>query len=172
MSPDNERLRAFSPIEAPDARVLILGSMPSRESLERQRYYAHPRNQFWMLICRLLNEPCPEDYLARRRILLAHGIALWDVVDSCKREGSADSAIREVVVNEFGPFFAVHPCIHTIIFNGEKAYQLYEKYVLNSVTGIELSLIRLPSTSPAYAVSFEDKLKAWQLGFEKAGLIL
>lgn len=165
----NPRLRAFPPIEAPDARVLILGSMPSLESLEKQQYYAHPRNQFWRLISRLLNEPCPEDYSERQRILLEHGIALWDVLDSCRREGSADSAIREVVVNEFEPFFAAHSSLHTIMFNGTKAYQLFCKYVHLSESGVALDLLQLPSTSPAHVVPFEVKLDAWREAFIKAG---
>lgn len=173
MASNNQRLTAFTPIEAADARVLILGSMPSQESLKQQAYYAHPRNQFWRIVCQLLNATCPEAYSERCSILVVNGIALWDVLESCRREGSADSAIRDEVPNDFQRFFRGHPKLEAVLFNGMKAYQLYEKHFLDAdlEIGQGLKLYRLPSTSPAHAVGYEVKLEAWRAGFAAVGLI-
>ena len=173
MASKYQRLTAFSPIEAADARVLILGSMPSQESLKQQAYYAHPRNQFWRIVCQLLNAPCSEEYSERCAILVENGIALWDVLASCSREGSADTAIRDEVANDFESFFVGHPRLEIILFNGTKAYSLFSKHILGSGfgQGLQLQLLRLPSTSPAHAVAFEVKLEAWRVAFAAAGLI-
>ncbi|SCZ76485.1 DNA-deoxyinosine glycosylase [Acidaminobacter hydrogenoformans] len=175
MASNNQRLTAFAPIEAADARVLILGSMPSQESLKQQAYYAHPRNQFWKIVCHLLHGTCPVAYSERCAILVENGIALWDVLESCRREGSADTAIRDEVPNDFQSFIMGHPRLETVLCNGSKSYQLYNKYILGSRDGQglprQLQLMRLPSTSPAHAVAFEEKLEAWRAAFVVAGLI-
>ncbi len=171
----NQRLTAFPPIETSDARVLILGSMPSQESLKHQAYYAHPRNQFWRIVCQLLSGACPEAYSERCALLVKHGIALWDVLESCSRIGSADTAIRDELPNDFQSFFMGHSKLEAILFNGTKACQLYRKHFgeldLNLVIGHEIKLYLLPSTSPAHAIAFEEKLEAWRAAFAAVGLI-
>ncbi len=102
-------ITGFAPIVDEDSRVLILGSMPSEASLAKGEYYGHPRNAFWPLISALLGEPMRSSYAARVDMLRRNGIALWDVVASCEREGSGDAAIRRVVVNDFPAFYAAHP---------------------------------------------------------------
>jgi TDG/mug DNA glycosylase family protein len=134
--------------------------MPSEASLAKEQYYGHPRNAFWPLICALFAERYREDYAARKDMLIRHGVALWDVVAKCEREGSGDAAIHSVTVNDFPAFFTAHPAIGHVFFNGGKAYELYKKHV--GLTENGLIYDRLGSTSPVHAISFEARMKDWK----------
>ena len=152
---------SFSPISSPNARVLILGTMPSEQSLAVQQYYGHPRNAFWKILFSVFETPFSTDYEQRKSLLVNNRIALWDVLKACVREGSLDSAIEQEVPNDFDSFLKAHPNIQTIYFNGQKAAKFFKKYVAVSDT---YQLITLPSTSPANAgMSFEKKLLEWEI---------
>jgi hypoxanthine-DNA glycosylase len=164
-------IRGFPPISRPHARTLILGSMPSRESLAQQRYYAHPRNAFWPIVSSLFGFT-DTDYQHGADQLTRRGVAVWDVLKACFRTGSLDSDIdnRTLVTNDFQHFFAHHPDISRIFFNGAKAESVYLKHVLPGLEGAaaELKLQRLPSTSPAHAgMSLEQKKEAWRAILDK-----
>jgi hypoxanthine-DNA glycosylase len=165
------RVRSFPPIENTRARVLILGSMPGGASLRAAQYYAHPQNLFWRIMGDLLGAEPDSSYAARVRLLKANGIALWDVLESCVREGSLDSSIEEatIAVNDFASFFRTHPKIARVFFNGAKAESTYRRYVLGnaSLALPNLNYLRLPSTSPAHAsLSFKQKRDAWKVVVE------
>lgn len=152
----------FPPVAAPDARVLILGSMPSVRSLEAGQYYAHPRNAFWKIMGELVGAGPDKLYAERLRILKANGIALWDVLDTCTRPGSLDAHIGDEVPNDFSGFFAKHKHITRVGLNGGKAAALFKKYAAHACPP-DMTITRLPSTSPAYAaMRFEDKCAAWR----------
>ena len=164
-------IQGFPPLSRPDARILILGSMPSQESLARRRYYAHPRNSFWPIMATLLEITEESAYEERTEQVTARGIAIWDVLQSCIRPGSLDSAIDNstMVSNDFPAFFTAHDQIRTVFFNGAKAESVYLRHVLPQLSGraAELRLQRLPSTSPAHAgMAFEQKLEAWSMILE------
>lgn len=158
---------SFPPIAAPDARVLILGSMPSVASLAKQQYYGHPKNAFWPIMGRLF-EAVPElPYDQRRRILCEHGVAVWDVLRECVREGSldADICVESELPNDFTGFVAAHQRIHTIFFNGRRSEVMFGRHVRPTLAigGREFRYVLLPSTSPAHAArGFGEKLAAWQ----------
>ncbi|CAG1770130.1 hypothetical protein BAC3_00813 [uncultured bacterium] len=159
------KLSSFTFVAKTDAQILILGSMPSEQSLAQQQYYAHPRNAFWKIITELFNLPLDLNYQEKRSALTEHKIALWDVIQSCEREGSLDSNIKSVMTNNFAEFFAQHTDIKHIFFNGSCAYNEYQKRVLPNLAKVwqDLPRTRLPSTSPAMAsLTFEEKLTAWQ----------
>ena len=160
-------ITGFPPVVASGARVLILGSMPGRVSLDASQYYAHPRNAFWPIISQLFKESRQLSYDERLLLLQNNGIALWDVMQHCEREGSLDAAIEPstVVANDFVQFFVENPSIHHLFFNGAQAESSFKRHVVTdlSVHGIVLEMSRLPSTSPAHAaMSFEQKLAQWQ----------
>lgn len=150
------------------ARVLILGSMPGRRSLDVQQYYAHPRNTFWPIMASLFRFNPELPYPLQLAQLRHHHIALWDVARQCVRPGSLDAAIQAhtVTANDFNTFFQIHPNIQLIAFNGQKAAELYRRMVLPSLATIFAAIpsLLLPSTSPAHAaISFDAKLAKWRL---------
>lgn len=153
------------PVASPDARVLILGSMPGRISLSQRQYYAHPHNLFWPIMGELFGAGPQLPYGERLRILQANGVALWDVLKQCYRESALDSDIVEasIIANDFTNFFARHTEIRRIYFNGAKAQQAFRRYVLPGLSGLEhIELTRLPSTSPANAsIPAGKKLEEW-----------
>jgi len=160
------RATGFPPIAAADARVLVLGSMPSLASLAREQYYGHPRNAFWPIMGRLFGAGPELPYDERKRVLCRCGVAVWDVLKSCRRAGSLDTAIRvdSETPNDFAAFFRTHPQIGVVYFNGQKAEMAFRRHVLRQLEGLgrELRYVRLPSTSPAHAGrSLEEKLAAW-----------
>jgi double-stranded uracil-DNA glycosylase len=161
------QVESFPPIARQTARVLILGTMPGGASLRAHQYYAHPRNQFWQIVGELLAFDPTSPYEGRVAALRSADIALWDVLRSCIRPGSLDSAIepRSALPNDFASFLAAHPQIRRICFNGAKAEALYTRLVRPQLAaGPAIQYLRLPSTSPANAaLPFAAKLAAWQV---------
>ncbi len=159
------RVHSFDPISDAASRVLILGSMPGKASLHARQYYAHPQNAFWKILGALFDFEPGFPYESRIASLREHGIALWDVMQSCVRETSLDSDIEasSIVSNPFADFLRDHAEIHTICFNGAKAEASWRKHVLPQLPRtVGLSYHRLPSTSPANAsIGYDDKVKAW-----------
>jgi len=155
---------SFPPIAAPDARVLVLGTIPSIASLAKQQYYGHPRNAFWRIMGRLFGAERELPYEERKRRLRESGVAVWDVLRECYREGSLDSAIEEESEspNDFVWFFRTHGHIHSVFFNGQKAETAFRRHVLSTLSDErEFQFQRLPSTSTAHAGrSFSEKLAA------------
>lgn len=165
-------VRSFAPIESPQACVLVLGSMPGVASLSAGRYYAHPQNRFWPIMGSLVGAGPELAYERRIERLREAGIALWDVLAQCEREGSLDSAIRDetAVANDFAGFFARHPRLRTVLFNGAKAEQSFRRFVLPTLAAPP-ALRRLPSTSPANASQANAaKWNAWREALREAGV--
>ncbi len=159
------RVESFPPLARRGATVLILGSVPGVASLRAGQYYAHPRNHFWRLLGELLGFDASASYAHRVRAVTAARIAVWDVLQSCEREGSLDAAIddRTLVPNDFAAFFRRHRQVARVFFNGAKAEACYRRCVLPNVTAPLIEYRRLPSTSPANASqSHGDRLVAWR----------
>jgi len=158
------RLRSFPPVADRNARILILGSMPGQRSLDAQQYYAHPHNAFWRIMGELAGAQPQLPYERRLEKLMQAGIALWDVLQTCEREGSLDADIKHEQANDFSAFLAPHPHITHVYFNGSKAELSFKKHVAGKQALPQLKLQRLPSTSPAHAgMPYEAKLSEWRL---------
>lgn len=162
-------LRGLPPVHDRRARLLILGSMPGAQSLDEQRYYAHPRNAFWPIVEALFGVPCEDSYGERLEGLKRAGVALWDVIGQCRRVGSLDQKIEpgSVVANDFNLLLAQCPEIRRIAFNGQMAETSFRRHVLPGLAPdhADIARVRLPSTSPAHAaLRSAEKIERWRDG--------
>jgi hypoxanthine-DNA glycosylase len=157
-----EKIQSFPFSADSRAKVLILGSMPGVESLRQQQYYGHRRNLFWNFMGELFDAGRDLPYEERLTVLRKNRIALWDVAHTCRREGSLDSNMTDVIANDFPALFKTAPHIHTVFFNGQKAATLFHKLVFPDLDR-KLIFITLPSTSPANAsIPLAKKKAAWK----------
>ena len=148
-------IHPIQPVYDKDSKVLILGSFPSVKSREEGFFYGHPQNRFWKVTASIFDEEIPRTPQEKKAFLIRNHIALWDVIGSCDIEGSSDSSIRNVKVNDISMILTTAD-IKAIYLNGKKAYHLYQQY-LEPV--IQREGVCLPSTSPANAVWSLEKLK-------------
>ena len=158
-------IRSFPSIADVRATRLILGSMPGAASLAARQYYAHPQNAFWRIMGSLVAFAPDEPYEARVDALRRNGIAVWDVLQCCVRPGSLDSAIvrGSEVANDVAGFLRLHPGVRTVLFNGSTAEAAFRRHCRASLDGLQITFVRLPSTSPAHAsLRFDAKLAAWR----------
>jgi double-stranded uracil-DNA glycosylase len=159
-------LAGLPAVATPESSTLILGSMPSAESLRRGEYYANPRNQFWRILAAVLGIPDPGRYAARIELLGRHHIALWDVLAACERRGSLDAKIVRGSERpaDLRGFLGAHPHVHTVALNGTVAADFFRRLVLPHL-GPEagrLRILELPSTSPANTARIEIKIARWR----------
>jgi len=161
----NELKNILLPIVDSATRVLIVGSMPGKQSLEKQQYYGNPRNHFWPIMGELLEIAIPNDYTERIALLKNNAIGLWDTIATCEREGSLDAAIRNEKPNDFQTLFEQYPNIQLVLFNGAKAFEVFKKHI-----GLELldgrAYKKMPSTSPIPGKNiktFTEKLEDWRI---------
>lgn len=149
----------FEPVFDARSRTLVLGSFPSVLSRANEFYYGNPQNRFWRVMAVCLSEPVPATIAEKRTMLLAHGIALWDVIESCDIKGSSDASIKNVVPADIARITAVAR-IERVVCNGACAGRLYHRH-LEPV--VELPAEVLPSTSPANAAwSLERLCGRWR----------
>jgi hypoxanthine-DNA glycosylase len=155
-------LEGFAPVVDDEARLLILGSFPSVQSLATGQYYGNPRNAFWPITSALFGFEPRAPYETRLAALQSNGVALWDVLHRCRRAGSSDAKIdpNTVVANDFGQLFATYTRIGRVYFNGQTAEKLFGRLVdVDAPVSYQL----LPSTSPARAMPPGQKLDAWRV---------
>lgn len=156
----------FSPLGSQDARIVILGSMPSRQSLEQHQYYGNPHNAFWRIMSDYTQVAETQDYAKRVAGLVQSRIAVWDVIKQCVRPGSLDADIDKasIEINDFRRFFDRRNHIRAVFFNGGKAAYEYKRRVMPLLTGKQAALptAQLLSTSPANArYSLAEKKSNW-----------
>jgi double-stranded uracil-DNA glycosylase len=160
MTPDRsraDRTSGLAPVTGENPAVLILGSYPSVQSLAKREYYGNPQNRFWGIMERIFLIDCSLPYAARTAQLTGCRIALWDVLASCTRNGSADATIREIVPNDIAGFLEMHPSVRCIALNGTAAGKFFSRDTCPVPSRV------LPSTSPANArLSPEEKTRIWK----------
>jgi len=157
----NETKRCFEPVVDRRTRLLILGSLPSEQSLLKGEYYGNKQNKFWELVGAVIAADLRAlPYAARLDSLRAHGVGLWDVVAEAKREGSLDSQIRDRLSNDLAGLVAGLPSLETIAFNGGTAARHGVKALGQEAQ--RYRIVPLPSSSPAYTLAYAEKLKAWR----------
>jgi TDG/mug DNA glycosylase family protein len=150
--------RGFPPVHGEFPEVVILGSFPSRQSLLKNEYYGNPQNHFWYIMEALYTIDRKLPYSVRTSQLAMHRIALWDVLSSCRRAGSADIRIREPVFNDLTGFLLSHPTLRIVVLNGRTAGRYYHQLSIST----RVPAIILPSTSTANTrVTIAEKVRAW-----------
>lgn len=152
------RISSFPPVISKDSNILILGSVPGIKSLEMQQYYAHPQNKFWRILFELFNEDYTTDYAEKIDLLKKNKIAVWDVIDSCERKGSLDTKIKNENHHNILQLLDDFPLIKVIFCNGQKSFKTLEKLLPDDS---KIPVFVLPSTSPAYTIPYQQKLKDW-----------
>ncbi len=159
------RVESFAPVIGTQPRVLILGSMPGVRSLHEQQYYAHPRNSFWPIMGELFSINWAHSYPQKIKQISALPLVLWDVLNSCRRDGSLDSNIQkdQLMPNAIVQLLRDYTSIRLIAFNGATAEKLFRQLIIEQLDNPEAyTLLRLPSTSPAHASkNFQQKLDEW-----------
>ena len=154
--------RSFAPFVGRAPRVLILGSMPGEASLRAQRFYAHPQNQFWRLLGAALGENLQAmPYAKRLTTMKRRGVALWDVLEFCRREGSLDSNITHEKPNRVVELLE-RGNIRAVFLNGGKAAALFRRFHAPHLPrGVRVAA--LPSSSPAAAsIPYARKAARWR----------
>lgn len=156
------------PIADKNSRVLVLGSMLSPKSAEARFYYAHPQNRFWRVLYAVFGAPPPDsaatDSNELSRFALSHGIALWDVAESCTIDGALDSTITEVTFNDISGLLREYPNISAVYATGKKAYRLLMQYNKRAQLPLINKSVCLPSTSPLNcACAFDALVKAYSV---------
>ncbi|CAN7515699.1 DNA-deoxyinosine glycosylase [Acidovorax delafieldii] len=186
------RWLGLPPVASVRTVVLVLGSFPGAASLQARQYYAHPQNHFWKILQALwpqhpLPPAGPDSYADRCAWLLDRGLGLWDVYQSCEREGSLDTSIRNARLNDFAALRSVCPRLAALAHNGAESFR-HAPAALAALGGAgpptllphdvgtsgarAIEAVRLPSTSPANASwSFERKLTAWADVMARHGLL-
>lgn len=159
----------IAPVFDKDSKVLILGSFPSVRSREEGFFYGHPQNRFWKVTSQIFGEELPVTIDEKKAFLIRNHIALWDVIGSCEIDGSSDSSIRDVTVNDLSVILGTAD-IRAIFLNGKKAEQYYLKYLFPV---LKRDAVCLPSTSPANAAWNLDKLAdAWKIIKDNADAVI
>lgn len=156
-----QELHGLPPILGVRPRTLVLGNMPSVMSLAAQQYYGNPRNAFWRIVGEIFGFAADDPYDDRTAALTANHVAVWDVLRSCRRVGSLDSAVEpnSMVANDFGRLFDEHRTITRVLFNGAAAEKNFNRLVR---VAPDLHYQRLPSTSPAQTMPYAAKLAVWR----------
>ena len=159
-------LTGLPPILDVEVETLILGSFPSPASLAACHYYAHPQNQFWRIMAEVLGEPIAGyDYARKQHCLLRHRVGVWDVYRTCRRQGALDSAIQAAEANDLQRLKVDAPRLTRVFFNGKTSGK-FERWF--SECGYDTRV--LPSTSPAFTLSFRRKVEIWQQAWTAARL--
>lgn len=156
-----DRIESFKPICGEQPVVLILGSMPSVKSLEYQEYYGFKNNQFWKIMGELFGFDRNDNYELRTQVVAKAGIAVWDVLQSCEREGSLDKDIKNELCNDIVGFIEQHPSVTHVVLNGGKARDTYKKHFASMMTHIKT--VTMPSTSPANTKAYTKKFEEWKV---------
>ncbi|MEN6442593.1 MAG: DNA-deoxyinosine glycosylase [Methanoregula sp.] len=162
VSPASQRDTGLAPVTGESPGVLILGSFPGRRSLQKSEYYGNPQNHFWKIIEELYGIDHTLPYPVRADRLVSEHVALWDVIASCRREGSTDARIRDPIFNDLAGFLKAHPSCRCIGLNGTAAGKYY--HAIQDPDLARIPVFLLPSTSPANTrFVLAEKVHRWEV---------
>lgn len=165
----SHHVASFPPQVGAGCVLLLLGTVPSRRSLELRQSYGHAHNLFWPFMGELFGAGPDLPYAERIARLHRIGVGIWDVLERCERPGSLDSAIVRAseVGNDVPGLLERQAAIRAIGLNGSKAQQVFRRHILPQLPpalAARVTLLDLPSTSPANAaIPRAVKLQRWRV---------
>jgi len=152
--------KALNPLIDNATVILIMGTMAGEQSIAKQQYYANKGNLFWKIMFAIFEEEFSTSYEDRRALVTKYKIGLWNVLQSCKREGSSDAAITEETINDFESLHKQFPNIKYVFFESKAATKYFQKHT-NLQEGITYAT--LPSTSGLNAgLTRAEKMEEWK----------
>lgn len=160
-------ITGLPPLASADARVLILGSIPGERSLTLQQYYVGQGNRMWFLLGSIFGHDPGRPYDERVAAMKSEGLAMWDVIHTCRRVGSMDSKIvpGSEMLNDFETFFRTHTAVRAVAFNGRTARGVFDRQGGGDILATYgLAAISMPSTSAANARwSYRELVERWKM---------
>lgn len=152
--------QALQPLIDNSTIILIMGTMAGEQSIAKQEYYANKGNLFWKIMFAVFEEEFSNAYEDRKAFLAKYHIGLWNVLKSCKREGSSDAKITEETINDFENLHKQFPNIKYVFFESKAAAKYFHKHTLPQ-DGITYTT--LPSTSGLNAgLTTAEKMERWK----------
>ncbi len=153
------RKGAFDPVVDAATWLLILGSLPGDASLKAGQYYGHPQNAFWRLVGGVIGADLAAlPYPDRLEALKRARVGLWDVIARADRKGSLDADIKNAEAADLRRLITGLPDLRAVAFNGATAAKIGRRSLAGTVG---LTLIDLPSSSPAYTLAWDEKATQW-----------
>ena len=151
---------ALHPLIDNSTIILIMGTMAGEQSIAKQQYYANKGNLFWKILFAIFEEEFSASYEDRKALLTKYNIGLWNVLKSCKREGSSDAKIKEETINDFESLHKQYPNIKYVFFESKAAAKYFQKHTIPQ-EGIVYKT--LPSTSGLNAgLTTAEKMEEWK----------
>jgi hypoxanthine-DNA glycosylase len=148
----------LKPVLDKNTKTLILGSLPSDISIEKQEYYANKSNDFWKLLSSAFNvEISTLSYKDKINFLLKNKIGLWDVFETSIRDGSMDKDMKENILNNFDDILSICPNLEKVCFNGVLSFKNSKQLEF-----LNLKLIGLPSSSGANRRNNVERFDIWK----------
>ena len=172
MEKEYQHCEGFEPIIDENSKILILGTLPSVDSIKNyketgnQDYYFNSSNKFWQKISDLFLDGRNiknENYEFKKNLLLANGIALWDVLKCADRvKDSSKDDFKNPIPNDIESILKKYPNIEYVYTNGKgralNYFNRFNKNIRNNFPQITFSW--LYSTSNANNGNF--KIEQWE----------
>lgn len=161
---ENENIKkAFEPIVNDNAKILILGSLPSDKSIIANEYYGNKTNQFWDIISLVFEDKKVEfkNYNDKMQFLHKHYIALWDVYCLAERKGSLDTNIQNGKFNDIKKILNKYSNIKIVLVNGKEAENGFKKYLKEENIQCDFKYVPSSSSTNTQYTTIE-KAKLWK----------
>lgn len=163
---DSTIVEGFPPLMCHEPRVLILGTIPGKNSISANEYYYDNGNRMWKMLAKLATQKMPTNYTEKKVILEHLHVVIWDYYQCVERTNSTDKGILEGIPNDIVGFVRKNPTITKIAINGYGKYKEFGEKLQNQF-GQSIKVFRLPETSGLNASWTLEKLcKEWSVVFE------
>ncbi len=170
MSEEIKRTKGLKEVIHQDSVVLILGTLPGQESIDRGEYYSDPTNKFWDILFQACGEPVDKSSEAKNTLLQIYKIALWDILESAVRvktsdknpkkvsATSDDKSLKDEKPNNLPRLLAEYPNIKLLLFHSNNAYKYFRRFF----TASTIPYICVSSPSGQNRKNINEKTLEWR----------